>query len=742
MHRFRSSALVVCSLLATAISATAIAQHTPKVNLVRSDINDNKTVTFNGNVRPEATAENDRGAVEDTMPLASMELILARSPESQAAFEQYLQDLQNPASPNFHKWLTAAQVGDKFGPSDEDVARLTDWMTKKGFTVSGVTNDGMLMVFSGTAGDVRKAFHSSIHNLSVKGEAHIANMTNPQIPEALAPVVAGILPVNDFKPHTMSIKRAAAPAKPNFTTSFQGSPFQLVTPADLAQIYNFNPLYKAGIAGQGQTIVLVQDSDLFTVNDFVLFRKNMGLSRLYPTGNNLSVVHPTGAVACADPGVNGADGEAAIDVEWSSAAAPAAQIVLANCADSRASGAANFGGFIAMENMLNAPNPPTIFSISFGESENEVGAAGNLFINNLYALGAAEGASIFVSSGDEGAASSDADLANATHGITVSGFTSTPNNVSVGGTDYADLFLGEVSTYWNPTNGANYLSAKSYIPEIPWNDSCASQLIYLANGYSSAVGTGGFCNSAAAQANGNITTASGSGGPSNCATGVATTRGVTSGTCAGYPKPSWQSVLGNPADGVRDIPDVSLFAANGVWGHFYVVCYSDTSISRTQGDAGPCTADPSQWAGFGGTSISSPIWAGIQALVNQKTGTIQGNPNPVLYSIANAEYGNSGNAACNSTLGNGASSSCIFYDVTLGDMDVNCTSLTSRGLVVGTFNCFNSGGTEGVLSVSNTVLEPAYPSTIGWDFATGIGTTNAFNLVMSPAWPKSGPPQQ
>src|ERR1700761_7412561 len=110
MHRFRSSALVVCSLLATAISATAIAQHTPKVSLVRSEINDNKTVTFHGNVRPEVTAENDRGAVDDDMPLAQMELLLARSPESQAAFTQYVEDLQNPKSPNFHKWLTAAQV--------------------------------------------------------------------------------------------------------------------------------------------------------------------------------------------------------------------------------------------------------------------------------------------------------------------------------------------------------------------------------------------------------------------------------------------------------------------------------------------------------------------------------------------------------------------------------------------------------------------------------------------------------
>ncbi len=663
------------------------------------------------------------------MPLIQMHLILARSPESQAAFEQYLQDLQNPQSANFHKWLTAAQVGDMFGPSDEDVARLTEWMTGKGFTVDSITPDRSSMVFDGTAGDVRKAFHTSIHHLSVNGTPHIANMSDPEIPEALAPVVAGILPVNDFKPRPMSIKRAAA-VKPNVAAP---NGYNLLGAADLATIYNFNPLFKAGITGKGQTIVVVEDTDLFTNDDFTLFRKNMGLSRPYPTGN-LSVVHP--GPGCTDPGVNGDDGEAAIDVEWASAAAPAATIVLASCTDT-SNAAAGFGGFIALQNMLGAANPPKVVSVSYGESEEANGAASNLYINNLYALGAAEGVSIFVSSGDEGAASSDANRTVATHGITVSGWTSTPNNVSVGGTDYADTFLGTTANYWSPTDGPNYLTAKSYVPEIPWNDSCASQLIYVALGYGSAVGTNGFCNSTTASQDGLLTTASGSGGPSGCATGTASTRNVASGTCAGYAKPSWQSVFGNPADGVRDIPDVSLFAANGVWNHYYAVCYSDTNVNRTGGDAGPCTTDPSNWAGFGGTSVSSPIWAGIQALVNQYTGTAQGNPNPVLYSIANAEYGASGNAACNSDAAGGPASSCIFYDVTLGDMDVNCAALS------GVFhNCYNSGGTDGALSTSNSVLQPAYGTNAGWDFATGIGTTNAYNLVTNAAWPKSGPPQQ
>ena len=174
-------------------------------------------------------------------------------------------------------------------------------------------------------------------------------------------------------------------------------------------------------------------------------------------------------------------------------------------------------------------------------------------------------------------------------------------------------------------------------------------------------------------------------------------------------------LVGNPADGVRDIPDVSLFAANGVWGHYYVFCDSDVA------DGGAaCTGAPSGWSGAGGTSFASPIMAGIQALVNQKQGARQGNPNPTYYRLAAAEYGTSGNPSCNSSNGNTVSSSCLFYDTTLGDIDVNCT---------GTHSCYRPSGTNGVLSTSTTSYQKAYGTGTGWDFATGIGTVNAANLV-------------
>jgi subtilase family serine protease len=191
---------------------------------------------------------------------------------------------------------------------------------------------------------------------------------------------------------------------------------------------------------------------------------------------------------------------------------------------------------------------------------------------------------------------------------------------------------------------------------------------------------------------------------------------VVSGSCHGYVKPSWQTgVVGIPADGVRDIPDVSLFAANGLWGHYYVFCYSHTA-----GGGASCAGAPSTWAGAGGTSFSAPILAGVQALVNQKTGARQGNPNPVYYKLAAMEYGAAGSATCNSSNGNTAGSTCTFYDVTQGDMDVNCT---------GTHNCYRPSGTNGVLSTSNTSYQKAYGTTTGWDFSTGIGTVNVTNLV-------------
>ena len=195
------------------------------------------------------------------------------------------------------------------------------------------------------------------------------------------------------------------------------------------------------------------------------------------------------------------------------------------------------------------------------------------------------------------------------------------------------VWTAPTGNYWSirPTR-ATYGSALSYIPEIPWNDSCAGSLLANYLGYSTVYGPSGFCNSNTARRDNLVQVVAGSGGPSNCATGTVSTYGVANGALQRLTRNLrlWQTGLdGIPDDGVRDIPDVSLFAADGVWGHFYVTCWSDV---RNGGAA--CTGDPSNWAGAVEASFSSPIMAGIQALVNQNAGGAQGNPNYVYYSLA------------------------------------------------------------------------------------------------------------
>ncbi len=677
-------------------------------------------VALVGNTHPQAGPANDRGLVANNFQMDHMLLQLKRSPEQELALQQFLDELQTKDSPNFHHWLTAQEFGEKFGLAKPDLDAVISWLESHGLRVNVVYPSGMLIDFSGTAGQVGAAFQTEIHHLAVKGEKHVGNITDPRIPAALAPVVSGVVSLHDFRPHAMHHLRVAH-SEFTFTDSLGNTTYALV-PADLAKIYNLNPLFNAGISGQGQTIVLIEDSDVFSASDWSSFRQTLGLSSY--SSASFTQVHPPAppsqpANNCGAPGSFYPDNaEAILDAEWASASAPSVAIEMAACAST----STTFGGLIAIQNLINAATPPpSIMSISYGQCETVNGAAANAAYNSAYQQAAAEGVSVFVAAGDSGAAGCDNSVAKATHGIAVNAFASTPNNVAVGGTDFSDTYSGTNATYWNSTNTPAFGSALSYIPEIPWNDSCAGALLSAHLGYNPTYGSTSLCNDSLYGPS-LQTTVAGGGGPSQCASGTPSTPGVVSGSCAGWPKPSWQSVLGNPSDGVRDTPDVSLFAADGLWSHYYVFCWSDTA----KGGA-VCGANPSAWSGAGGTSFASPIMAGIQALINQKAGAPQGNPAPAYYQLAAAEYGSSGSSSCNSDHGNTVASTCIFYDVTSGDMDVDCVGP----------NCYLGNGSVGVLSTSNTSFAPAYGTTVGWDFATGIGTVNAANLVNN--WPGSTP---
>jgi subtilase family serine protease len=698
----------------------SLAAQTQRLPLITEAINETRLQTLTGNTRPEANLQNDRGPVADSLPMEHMLLQLRRSAEQEDSVRALIDDLHNASSPKFHQWLTAEEFGRAYAPATEDVEKLTAWLESHGFTVNVVYPGGMVIDFTGTAAQVREAFHTSIHYFDVNGVRHIANASDPRIPAAFANVVAGVVSMHDFRPHSMRTVHR------DYSFTVGSVPYQAVVPADLATIYDLNPLFKNGYTGKGQTIAVMEDTNLYSTSDWYTFRSTFGLSAY---GGSLSTVHPapaTGRNNCGNPGVNSDDVEAILDAEWASASAPAAAIQVAACADTYTT----FGGFIAMQNIVNSAKPPSIMSISYGECEAENGSSSNVAINALYQQAAAEGISVFVSSGDEGAASCDANLPSATHGIGISAYASTQYNVAVGGTDFSDTFAGTNNTYWGSANTAVYGSALSYIPETPWNDSCAGGLLVNYLGYASSSGANSFCATRTASQDGFLSVGGGSGGPSGCATGAPYNFGVVGGTCKGYAKPSWQTgVAGLPNDGVRDIPDVSLFAANGLWGHYYVFCFTDAANGGT-----PCLGAPSNWAGAGGTSFSAPILAGIQALINQKQGAAQGNPNYVYYKLAATEYGTQGSSTCNSSNSPTiASAGCIFHDVTLGDNVVNCAGSVNCYGYVANQRGHTLGTPDGALSVSDSVFAPAFAAATGWDFASGIGTVDANNLVMN--WP-------
>jgi subtilase family serine protease len=304
--------------LACFATLTALAGAAVPIRVTQS-IDETKLVTLPGHLLPWLNASLDRGPVEDSMAFEHIQLVLQRSPEQEAELNQLMEELNDKNSPNYHHWLTAAEFGERFGVAQEDIDSITGWLESHGFRVDKVYPSRMLIDFTGNVGELREGFHTSIHNIDYKGEAHIANMSNPQVPEALAPVIKGIFSLNDIRPHPLyQLARDYTFAGCANSVDYpeQTGTCYAITPQDNAVIYNLNPLWSAGISGQGQTIGLIEDTNTYTTgtagttdSDWTTYRNTFGLSGYSST---YSTVHPGG---CTNPGINGDDGEAAIDVE-------------------------------------------------------------------------------------------------------------------------------------------------------------------------------------------------------------------------------------------------------------------------------------------------------------------------------------------------------------------------------------------------------------------------------------------
>lgn len=651
-------------------------------------IDETQLVRLKGNVHPLARLEFDQGPVADSTPMNRMLMVLQRSPEQQAALQELMGEQLSKDSPNYHKWLTPQQFGAQFGPADADLQAVTDWLTQHGFQGIKVAAGRTVIEFSGNVAQVRNAFHTEIHRFLVNGEMRQANSVDPQIPAALTPVVAGIVSMHNFPRKSMkrdagtfvgNIQRGATP----FFTTTSGN--YVVGPADFARIYNVpNGLSGTKVLdGTGVTIALVADSNI-NPQDVANFRSLFGLSANFSSANII--------LDGPDPGIGGPnsdEGEAILDAEMAGMAAPGATVELVVSEDTLTVAGIDLSAFYIIDN-----NIASVMSESFGLCEPALGTVGNQFYNAIWEQAAAQGISAMVSSGDNGSAGCDDfnTQKTATRGLAVSGIASTPFNVAVGGSDFDDA--GTQTTYWSTTNASGSReSALGYIPEIPWNDTCA------------AGATSSNLNTICATPNG---IAGSSGGPS-----------------AVYAKPSWQagSPSITPADGRRDLPDVSLFASDGLQSKsFYPLCEAD--LPTKAGSPPICMPDAQghfSFFGVGGTSASSPAFAGIMALINQQQSAPQGNPNPILYAIAKAENFSNCNASSFTNPAVPPPPACPFLDVTKGNNSVPCTG--------GSLNCSASSGTNGVLVSSNT---PAWTAVAGYDMATGLGSVNVTNLAA--AW--------
>ncbi len=518
---------------------------------VSPPVDESRMVTLAGNVHPLARPEFDQGPANPATPLDRILLLLNSSPEQRADLDALLAAQQDPDSPLFHRWLTPAEFGVRFGASDNDLSQISSWLSFNGFTIDEISASRRLIAFSGSAAQVSAAFRTSLHLYRINGTNHLGNASDPQIPVGLSGLVAGVVSLHDFR--RISQMRSLTPlsAQPDYSA---GATHYLF-PADFATIYDLNPLLSAGINGAGSSIAIAARSNI-KLTDVESFRSMA----------NLPANDPAITLDSADPGLVAHDqDESTLDVEWSGAAAPTAQVNLVVAASTTTTD----GIDLAAAYIVNHAAAPVV-SVSYGSCEQDMGTAELAFYNSLWEQAAAQGMSVFVSSGDAGAAGCSAPTASSGSERAVNGLCSSSWSTCVGGTEFDEG--ANPADYWAPTNAAGYGSAFHYIPEEVWNESASYG------------GTGLWA----------------SGG------GVSTI----------HAQPAWQSNINGAAaaNGMRAVPDVALAAADHD-GYFVA-------------------ENGSFWIASGTSASAPSFAGIMALVVDGQHGVPQGNANPRLYSLA------------------------------------------------------------------------------------------------------------
>jgi subtilase family serine protease len=577
--RFVSSLVLSASILFTAFTPMAQAAVQNRIAGAASG----SRVALPGTISGHARHSVDLGMAPGDRKLDSLSLRFSMTEAQQADLNQLLAAQLNPSSPSYHQWLTSEQFGARFGLSSSDIAKVSSWLTSQGFTITSVAKSSTFINFSGTVGQVQQAFGTTIHNVSLNGEQHITNLTEPTLPSSIAGVVLAVTGLDDFrlKPRSRARNVITNPLQPGFTATVGGVASNYIAPGDFYAIYDVAPLFVSGVTGSGINIAVMGQTDLTQGNvlpdaNIAAFRNAAGLPPI-----NLKLQFAGGT----DPGVSAGDiDEAHLDVEWSGASAPGAAI-----------------NYIFSSNVItgslpfaidSSPSIAPIITISYGGCETAFSTAMVASTNQLLQMANAKGITVMSSSGDDGATDCDT-TGIATEGLAVDFPGSSPFATSAGGT----MFNEGSGTFWNSTNSTTNIAnvgtavtssvitpiAGGTIPAVPWNETTVSSGL-------SPNGAGG-------------------GGASGF-----------------FAKPAWQVGMGVPNDSSRDVPDVSLNAAAVHDG--YVVCSQGSCTNGFLSSNGQPNV-------FGGTSFVAPSLAGILALVEQHLGTGGlGNIGPILYGLA------------------------------------------------------------------------------------------------------------
>ncbi len=707
-------AVIFCSMAAwhTGRAAPAI-EIPPPASLIADHFNEAQLIVLNRDM--PASRAQDKGALAPGRMLEHVSVVLRRPDSLQKALDTLAHDQLDPHSPHFHYWIRPQDLP-RFAPSPHDVGIVSAWLAAHGLRVNRFSPAGLALDVSGPARAFGSAFGTVLHAYSAADGEHVGPASPPSIPAGLRPVIAGVTLANYFpRPALRRVGGVEEQAdgrwqvtepSPDFTIDYHGAHFEAVVPSDFYTIYNMNYLFRFLPVTEGyrQEVTLVEQSDM-QFKDFKRFYN--AFTSDGPGVPKLRFSHPGG---CADPGLAADEAETAVDAEWATTTAPLADIEIASCQATENS----FGVMTAFQNLVEDGTSATVLSVSYTGCETLNGLSFATMWNNIAEAAATEGLSIMVASGDSGVAACDAPGdPGSLYGLAVNALASSPYVTAVGGTDFGDTSRHQVASYWAPRAGnAPFIksSALSYVPEIVWDDSCASSVISAYLGLT------------------NVTACSAASGGTY--PGLLNTIGSGGGASIFFAKPDWQSLglRGVPNDHARDLPDISLFAADGVWNHFYLYCMSDAAHGGHPCKY-PARGVASLLSAGGGTSFAAPAMAGLIAYTASYKQFISyhnyaplrlGNVAPRLYQLAELQYGQPLLVdKCQANLGNKIGTGCIFHEVTRGDNDVPCfyTALP---------NCIDQ-----ILSKDSKRLVNTYAAGLGYNQATGLGSVDATNFVFN-----------